>query len=131
VDSLIVLGGFIAFKDWKIPLYSLVTIFMVGRMVDVVMEGLNYNKCLLIVSDKQKEISQRIIHDLKRGGTIFQSKGIYTGKEHSLIFTVMSRSEMIKLKSFIRQIDPKAFITVMDTSEILGKGFRPLNENID
>jgi len=92
---------------------------------------LNYNKCLLIVSDKQKEISQRIIHDLKRGGTIFQSKGIYTGKEHFLIFTVMSRSEMIKLKSFIRQIDPKAFITVMDTSEILGKGFRPLNENID
>lgn len=131
VDSLIVLAGFIAFKDWKIPLYSLVTIFVVGRMVDVVMEGLNYNKCLLIVSDKHDEISQIILHDLKRGGTIFNSKGIYSGKDRPLIFTVMSRSEMIRLKSFIRQIDPKAFITVMDTSEILGEGFRPLKEKLD
>jgi uncharacterized membrane-anchored protein YitT (DUF2179 family) len=131
VDSLIVLAGFIAFKDWKIPLYSLVTIFVVGRMVDVVMEGLNYNKCLLIVSDKHNEISQIILHDLKRGGTIFNSKGIYSGKDRPLIFTVMSRSEMIRLKSFIRQIDPKAFITVMDTSEILGEGFRPLKEKLD
>lgn len=131
VDSLVVLAGFIAFKDWKIPLYSLVTIFVVGRMVDVVMEGLNYNKCLLIVSDKHDEISQIILHDLKRGGTIFNSKGIYSGKDRPLIFTVMSRSEMIRLKSFIRQIDPKAFITVMDTSEILGEGFRPLKEKLD
>ncbi|HBH12810.1 MAG TPA: YitT family protein, partial [Clostridiales bacterium] len=131
VDSLIVLAGFIAFKDWKIPLYSLVTIFVVGRMVDVVIEGLNYNKCLLIVSDKHDEISQIILHDLKRGGTIFNSKGIYSGKDRPLIFTVMSRSEMIRLKSFIRQIDPKAFITVMDTSEILGEGFRPLKEKLD
>lgn len=131
VDSLIVLAGFIAFKDWKIPLYSLVTIFVVGRMVDVVMEGLNYNKCVLIVSDKHDEISQIILHDLKRGGTIFNSKGIYSGKDRPLIFTVMSRSEMIRLKSFIRQIDPKAFITVMDTSEILGEGFRPLKEKLD
>lgn len=131
VDSLIVLAGFIAFKDWKIPLYSLVTIFVVGRMVDVVMEGLNYNKCLLIVSDKHNVISQIILHDLKRGGTIFNSKGIYSGKDRPLIFTVMSRSEMIRLKSFIRQIDPKAFITVMDTSEILGEGFRPLKEKLD
>ena len=131
VDSLIVLAGFIAFKDWMIPLYSLVTIFVVGRMVDVVMEGLNYNKCLLIVSDKHDEISQIILHDLKRGGTIFNSKGIYSGKDRPLIFTVMSRSEMIRLKSFIRQIDPKAFITVMDTSEILGEGFRPLKEKLD
>lgn len=131
VDSLIVLLGFVFFGDWKIPLYSIVAIFVIGQMVDVVMQGISYNKCLLIVSDKHEEIATRILNHLERGGTYFKAKGLFTEKERPMIFTVMSRRETAILQAAIKEIDPRAFITVMDASEILGEGFRPLAESTD
>ncbi|MGC8864243.1 MAG: YitT family protein [Bacteroidales bacterium] len=131
VDSLIVLLGFVFFGDWKIPLYSIVTIFVIGQVVDIVMQGISYNKCLLIVSDKHEEIGTRILHHLERGGTYFKARGLFSDKERPMIFTVMSRRETAILQAAIKDIDPKAFITVMDASEILGEGFRPLAESAD
>jgi len=128
VDSLIVLLGFVFFGNWKIPLYSIITIFVIGQVVDVVMQGISYNKCLLIVSERHQEIADRILHHLERGGTYFKAKGLFSNKERPMLFTVMSRRETAILQAAIREIDPKAFITVMDASEILGEGFRPLNE---
>lgn len=131
VDSAIVLVGFIVFRDWRIPLYSWVTIVVLGRTVDLVMEGFNYEKCLFIVSDEYQKIRDVIINDLNRGGTFLLGEGMYNNREKQIIFTVMNRREVAILKSAIRQIDPKAFITVMDGSEILGEGFRSLNDKID
>jgi len=131
VDSAIVLLGFIVFRDWKIPLYSWVTIVVLGRTVDLVMQGFNYEKCLMIVSDEYQQIRDIIINDLNRGGTFLQGNGMYNNREKQVIFTVMNRREMAILKSHIRRIDPGAFITVMDGSEILGEGFRSLKDKID
>lgn len=128
VDSVIVLAGLLMFGDWKIPLYSLVTIFVIGQMVDLVLQGISYNKCLMIVSDQHEAIAAKIMNDLQRGGTYFKSTGLYSGRERPVIFTVMNRREVALLSSHIRAIDPKAFITVMDASEILGEGFRSLDE---
>ena len=128
VDSVIVLGGLVVFGDWKVPLYSLVAIFVIGQMVDLVLQGVSYNKCLMIVSEKHEEISRKIMVDLGRGGTYFQSTGLYSGESRPVIFTVMSRREVSILQHYIREIDAKAFITVMDASEILGEGFRPIME---
>ncbi|MDK2909192.1 MAG: hypothetical protein PWR20_759 [Bacteroidales bacterium] len=128
VDSMIVLLGFVFFGNWKIPLYSIVAIFVIGQVVDVVMQGISYNKCLLIVSDPHQEIADRILNQLERGGTYFKAKGLFSEKERPMIFTVMSRRETAILQAAIKEIDPKAFITVMDASEILGEGFRSLNE---
>lgn len=131
VDSAIVLLGFLVFRDWRIPLYSWVTIFVLGRTVDLVMEGFGYEKCLFIVSDEYQKIRDVIINDLNRGGTFLQGNGMYNNRDKQIIFTVMNRREVAILKSAIRRIDPKAFITVMDGSEILGEGFRSLNDKID
>lgn len=128
VDSVIVLAGLLMFGDWKIPLYSLVTIFVIGQMVDLVLQGISYNKCLMIVSDQHEAIAAKIMNDLQRGGTYFKSTGLYSRRERPVIFTVMNRREVALLSSHIRAIDPKAFITVMDASEILGEGFRSLDE---
>lgn len=128
VDSVIVLAGLLVFGDWKIPLYSLVTIFVIGQMVDLVLQGISYNKCLMIISDQHEAIAAKIMNDLQRGGTYFKSTGLYSGRERPVIFTVMNRREVALLSSHIRAIDPKAFITVMDASEILGEGFRSLDE---
>lgn len=128
VDSVIVLAGLLVFGDWKIPLYSLVTIFVIGQMVDLVLQGISYNKCLMIISDQHEAIAAKIMNDLQRGGTYFKSTGLYSERERPVIFTVMNRREVALLSSHIRAIDPKAFITVMDASEILGEGFRSLDE---
>lgn len=129
IDSVIVMLGFVFFGNWRIPLYSIVTIFVIGRVVDVVLQGISYNKCLFIISERHQEIADQILRRLKRGGTYLKAKGLYAEKERPMIFTVMSRRETALLQALIKDIDPKAFITVMDASEILGEGFKPLSES--
>jgi uncharacterized membrane-anchored protein YitT (DUF2179 family) len=130
VDSTIVLIGLAAFKDWQIPLYSWVVIYITGRAIDLVLEGGDYNKALLIISSKHEEIRQKLLVDLERGGTYLKGTGMYTGDEKQIIYTVVSRREVAILEEFISTIDPEAFITVMDTHEILGEGFQSLKNKV-
>lgn len=131
VDSTIVLLGLIVFKDWKIPLYSLIVIFITGKVVDTILEGLNYDKVLFIISDKFDEIGDKIIQDLNRGGTLFSGKGMYNKREKQVIFTVVNRREVTILQEYIRRVDPHAFVTVLNSNEILGEGFRSLESKLD
>lgn len=128
VDSAIVLIGLVAFGDWKIPLYSWIVIYITGHVIDLIVEGMNYDKSLFIISDKYEEIRTKILVDLNRGGTFISGKGMYGNEEKSIIFTVVSRRELAMLKDFIKEIDPNAFLTVVNTHEILGKGFKSLQE---
>ncbi len=131
VDSAIVLLGLAAFQDWQIPLYSWLVIYITGKAIDTTIEGANYNKALFIISDKHEEIKQKILVDLERGGTYFKGSGMYTGDEKQIIYTVVSRREVAILEQFIGQIDPNAFITIMDTREILGDGFQSLKMKVE
>jgi len=131
VDSIIVLFSLLAFQDWKIPFYSWIIIFITGKVVDVVLQGANYDKTIFIISDKHEEIRNKIINDLDRGGTLFYGKGMFNDTDKTMIFTVVNRREMEILKDYMRVIDPRAFVTVMDASEILGEGFKSLNEHVD
>ncbi|MFC2101552.1 YitT family protein [Bacteroidota bacterium] len=130
VDSVIVLFGLAVFQDWKIPLYSWIVIFISGKVIDVVMEGLSYDKSLFIISDKHEEIRDKIINNLNRGGTYIDGKGMYNFADRKIIFTVVSRRELALLQEYIHKIDPHAFMTVLDATEILGEGFRSLNEKL-
>lgn len=130
VDSVIVLFGLAVFQDWKIPLYSWIVIFISGKVIDVVMEGLSYDKSLFIISDKHEEIRDKIINNLNRGGTYIDGKGMYNLKDRKIIFTVVSRRELALLQEYIHKIDPQAFMTVLDATEILGEGFRSLKEKL-
>ncbi len=130
VDSVIVLFGFFIFQDWKIPLYSWIVIFITGKVIDGVLEGINYEKSLFIISEKHEEIRDIIINELNRGGTILDGHGMFNMADRKIIFTVVSRRELIILEEFIHQIDPKAFLTVIDASEILGEGFKSLKEKV-
>jgi len=131
VDSVIVLIGLVAFQDWKIPLYSLIVIFITGKVVDVVLEGANYEKVLFIISDKSEEIRNKIVIDLNRGGTFLKGEGMWGHNEKSIVFTVVNRREMTMLQEFIHHIDPKAFVTVLNATEILGNGFKSLKDKIE
>lgn len=131
VDTVIVLVGLIAFKDWQIPLYSMIVIYITGKAVDLILEGENYNKALFIISDKHKEIREIIISDLGRGGTYLKGTGMYSNTEKNIIFTVVSRREMAIVEEHINRIDPRAFITIMNASEILGEGFQSLKHKVE
>lgn len=128
VDSAIVLLGLAAFGRWEIPLYSWIVIFISGKVIDVVLQGLDYDKTLFIISEKHEEIRQKILTDINRGGTILKGSGLYSGHDKSVIFTVVSRRELAILKDFIKHVDPNAFLTVLNANEILGHGFKPLKE---
>lgn len=131
VDSVIVLGGLIAFQDWMIPLLSWLVIFLTGKIIDAIVEGVGYDKSVLIISDKHELIRDKIINDLKRGGTYLKGQGMFQGAEKNIIMTVVNRREVVLLKHFIGKVDPNAFIMVTDTNEIMGDGFKSLNEEED
>jgi uncharacterized membrane-anchored protein YitT (DUF2179 family) len=131
VDSAIVILSFFAFGDWRIPLFSWITIFVLGRVVDTAMHGFSYDKTLFIISDKHDEIRNSIISDLRRGGTFLHGEGMYNHDSKQIIFTVVNPRELYMLEEFIHRIDPEAFIAVLDAYEILGKGFKSLSEKVD
>ncbi len=131
VDSIIVLFGLVAFMDWKIPLYSWIVIYITGKAIDLIIEGNGYNKALLIISKEHVQIKDKILNDLSRGGTYLYGKGLYTDEEKKIIYTVVSRREVAILEHYIHSIDPDAFITIMDTSEILGEGFKSLKNKVE
>lgn len=85
VDSAIVLISLVAFKDWTIPLYSWLVIYITGKAVGIILEGASYEKAIFIISDKYDEIKETIIQDLNRGGTIFHGKGMYSQEEKQII----------------------------------------------
>lgn len=131
VDSAIVLLSYLAFGDWKIPLFSWITIFVMGRVVDTVMHGFSYDKTLFIISDKHEEIRNRIIEDLRRGGTFLHGEGMYNHHQKQIIFTVVNPRELYMLEDYIHKVDPEAFVAVLDAYEILGKGFKSLKEKVE
>ncbi len=128
VDSTIVLLGLLVFKDWKIPLYSWIVIYITGKVIDATMQGVSYDKALFIISEKYEEIKHKIIVDLNRGGTLLHGEGMYKGLDKRIIFTNVNRRELAILQGYIKKIDPDAFMTVIEANEVIGNGFKPLHE---
>ncbi len=86
---------------------------------------------LFIISDKHDIIKDKIINDLERGGTFLSGESLYKGTPKKVIHTVVDRRELAVLESFIYEVDKDAFITVVDSKEILGNGFKPLESKVD
>ncbi|MCL2130912.1 MAG: YitT family protein [Lentimicrobiaceae bacterium] len=131
VDTAVVLVGLIAFQDWRIPLYSWVTIFITGKIVDTMIEGVRTEKAVYIISDHYEQIRDKIINEINRGGTYFNGEGMYNGTEKKIIYTIVDRKELIMLQRYVHEIDPKAFMAVIDSTETLGEGFQSLKEKIN
>lgn len=127
VDLVIVVLGFVAFPDWKTPFYSLITIFIMGKVIDIVVGGYATDKTFFIVSNKTEEMRRYILEELHRGGSIIPVNGMWNRAEKEMIMTVVHRKEVTSFQRAIRQIDPEAFTMIMDTREIMGQGFKRLD----
>jgi len=128
LDSVVVLIGLLVFKDWEIPFYALIVIFLVGKVVDTTLQGPSYQKSLFIITDKYEEVREKIIHSLNRGGTAIHASGMYHGDDKRMIFVNVTRREMAILEEFIKEVDPDAFLTVINAHEIIGKGFKSIKD---
>ncbi|MDO5518802.1 MAG: YitT family protein, partial [Clostridium sp.] len=126
-DSVVILMAMYSFGI-ELGLFGLLSVYLTGTLIDKFVDGLNTSKQVMVFTGKEKEVSSYIIKDLDKGCTVFNGKGGYTGKDNCVILTVLTRSQFIKLKQFIKNNDPDAFVTVNDTSEVLGKGFKSLAE---
>lgn len=124
VESTIVIVGVIIFNDWKLPLYSIITIFTSVQIIDYILDGPTNDKMLFVISDKHLEIKSFVMDHLSRGGTYIRSSGMYTGKEHKMMFIVVRRREINLVKSYITDIDPEVFMVVVNAHETVGDGFK-------
>lgn len=105
---------------WEQAMYSILTYFVAYRVIDVVIDGLDTSKSIRIISDCAEEIGKVLIEDLEIGVTYLYGKGGYSGADKTVIYCVVSRLEMSKLKEVVRKIDPMAFLSVVDVHEVYG-----------
>lgn len=124
VDTAIVLLNVIFFREIEIGLYSAIAIYLNGKMIDIVFEGIYFTKTMFIVSNHYKEIAQEIGEKLDRGSTAVYAKGMYTKEKRMMLWCVASRGEVAKIKQIAQEIDPRAFIVISSAREAWGKGFK-------
>lgn len=126
VDLLITIAACFVF-DAQTGLFSFCGLMAKSLVIDNVIESINLCKYFTIVCDNPQPICDYITHELQRSATIFKVEGSYSGKEKTIILTVMKRHQAVQLRNFIKQKEPLSFIMITNSSEIIGKGFRGLN----
>ena len=123
IDIGIVILNVLAFRKIEIGLYSAIAIFLMGKIIDVIFEGINFTKMLIIISDKSEEISKSI-QQLERGVTGLYGKGMYSEKDKLVLICATARKDIAKVRKIAQEIDKNSFIIITNAREVYGKGFK-------
>jgi len=105
-------------------LYSVVCVLLNGMLIDKVIEGFTSVKAVMVFSNNSEHIQKYIINEIDRGCTAFEGQGGFTGNRSSVIYSVMDRTQLIKLRTYIKKNHPDSFMIVSEAHEVLGKGFQ-------
>lgn len=122
IDGIIVLGGMFFF-GMQTGMYSIVAVFITGKVSDALLEGLKFAKMAYIISDSPDRISQEVMLQLERGVTGLNGRGMYSGKDKNVLMCVVSKKEVLRLIKIVKNADENAFVIVMDAKEVQGEGF--------
>ena len=122
-DIIVVSLNVFFFKEIEVGLYSAIAIYLMGKMIDIVFEGIYFTKLVIIISDKTEEIAKAIGDDIKRGTTGLYGKGMYTNKDKLVLMCAAGRGDVAKVKTVAKKIDPKSFIIITNSREVVGLGF--------
>ena len=125
VDTAVILSAGFVF-GWKQALYAMITLYVSGLVAETVLEGGGTVRTAMIVTNKPEEVSARVIEDLERGVTYLEGRGAFTGNSRPVLYCVVSRAEVVTLKTIVHEIDPEAFMVIGVAHEALGEGFKPL-----
>ncbi len=124
LDTLIVAANVLFFKELEIGLYSAIAIYIMGKMLDIFFEGIDFAKIVYIISPKNEEIAKKIGNEIKRGSTALYGKGMYKKKDIDVLFCVASRNEVREIRKVVKDIDSSAFIVITNAREVFGEGFK-------
>ena len=124
IDTVIVVLNVLFFKEIEIGLYSAIAIYLMGKIIDIIFEGIYFTKLLIIISDKNQEIAEEIGKKVRKGTTGLFGKGMYTNEEKLVLICAASRGDVAKVKQTARNIDPKSFIIIVNAREVVGFGFK-------
>jgi uncharacterized membrane-anchored protein YitT (DUF2179 family) len=115
----------------EMAMLTIVAIFVANKAVDAIQEGFNHRKTVIIVSDKYEEIAEELLKKVKRGITFIDGEGAYTRKGKKLIYMALTVMELARTREIVRRIDPAAFLSIIDTREVEGKGFNAKDTSIE
>ena len=123
-DALVVLLTGIVFRDMNKALYTGITVFLCGKMVDAVVYRFDYSKVALIISKEYESIAKEIGDKLDRGATFLHGEGSYSGEETKVVLAAVKKQQITELKELVMALDPNAFVIVQEAHQVLGDGFR-------
>ena len=124
IDIIIIALNVIFFKEIEIGLYSAIAIYIMGKIIDIFFEGINITKLMIIVSNKSEEIAKQIDKKVARGSTGLYGKGMYTNENKLILMCAAYRKDVARIKIIAKEIDPKSFIVITNSREVVGQGFK-------
>lgn len=124
IDIAVVTLNIIFFREIEIGLYSAIAIYLMGKIIDILFEGIYFTKLILIISNKNEEIAQEIGETVKRGTTGLYGKGMYTQESKMVLMCAANRGDISRIKIVARTIDPHSFIIITNSREVVGLGFK-------
>ena len=128
-DAIVVLLSGIVFRDLTKALYTGVTVFLCGKVVDAVVYRFDYSKVALIISREYEAIARNIGIKLDRGATYLHAQGSYSGTETKVVLAAVKKQQITELKELVMEIDPGAFVIVQEAHQVLGDGFSRFSRN--
>lgn len=124
IDAIIILLNILVFKTIEIGLYSFITIYIIGKMIDLFFEGINFCKKIYVISEKVEEIADSIMNEFEKGTTGLYGRGMYKNIDKLILMCVVKKRELPKVLNKINTIDKDAFIIISDAREVFGLGFK-------
>ena len=122
IDGFVVAAGLLTFGV-EHTLYAVISVFIMGKVIDLVLHQGKSAKMATIISDKNEEIAAEIMKDLDRGVTAIYGSGMYTGKDKKILLCICSKKDLVYIKDIVKKHDPGAFFVVGDVDEAMGEGF--------
>lgn len=122
-DAFVIMLSWAVYLDYRSMMYTLVALFVGARVIDFVQEGAYAARGAFIISDFQDAIASKITVDMDRGVTVFRGYGHFTKSDREVLYCVVGKNEIMRLKNIVTSIDPHAFVSVMDVHDVIGEGF--------
>ena len=123
IDGIVIILAGLVSRNIETALYATISLYISVKISDAIVEGFNFSKSFIIITDKPNKVSNAIIDTLERGVTVLEGRGGYTNEKKDVLLVVVSRREEIHLKRIVNDIDPMAFIIINNAHEVLGEGF--------
>ena len=130
IDAVVIIFSAVVFRSVDSALYAMIAIFTSSRVIDSILYGSDTGRMAVIISRCNDEIARTILRDMHRGITVLKGRGFYTGEERDVLICAVRRAQAVRIRQIVRRGDPTAFIIMCEAGEVIGEGFKPINNDM-